>query len=266
MDTPLIGQRQQLDLAVAARTLASSCTQGVLTTLDRQDGWPYGSLVELAPLPETGQACLLLSTLADHTQNILQDPRVSLLLTPPWPDPEPLARPRVSILGTLARADDEAKPSLAQRYLEVHPQAQGYIQFKDFHLYMLVVERVRFIAGFGRMGWLDAAQYSDAQPDPLASAAAGIIAHMNDDHEHNMIQYAQAFGELPWVAHARMVAIDSLGFDLFVSSADKLKTQTLSFGFTAAASSPQLARKQLVQLAQEARQRLDTSDTSDLAT
>ena len=32
--------------------------------------------------------------------------------------------------------------------------------------------------GYGRMSWVDAAAYAEAEPDPLAVAAAGIIEHM----------------------------------------------------------------------------------------
>lgn len=41
---------------------------------------------------------------------------------------------------------------------------------------------VYFIGGFGVMGWVPAAEYTHARPDPLAETAQEIIRHMNADH------------------------------------------------------------------------------------
>lgn len=252
MEPSIYLQRARQELPVAARTLVAQSRTGVLGTLDRQSQAPYTSLVELAPVGARGQALFLLSTLADHTQNIMADPRVSLLCAPAWDDPEPLARGRVSLMGTLTRCEPDE--SLRQAYLEAHPQAAQYIHFKDFALYLLDVERARFIAGFGRMDWLDAQAYAQAQPDPLYASAAGIIAHMNEDHELNMIQYAQAFGQLPWVEHARMVEVDSLGMTLVVTGQGQ--HQRLGLGFGEPAHSAGQVRKHLVRMAHEARELL----------
>jgi hypothetical protein len=39
-------------------------------------------------------------------------------------------------------------------YLEAHPGASAFIDFDDFEFYRLRAERMRYIAGFGRMGWI----------------------------------------------------------------------------------------------------------------
>ncbi len=68
------------------------------TSLARdQSAWPYGSLA-LVALDHNASPLLLISELADHTQNIKADPRVVLLFdgTAGWPDP--LAGPRASVL------------------------------------------------------------------------------------------------------------------------------------------------------------------------
>lgn len=249
--TPLVYlQRQLLDLPCAARTLVAQSRRGVLGTLDRHSQGPYTSLIELAPVNEQGQVLLLLSTLADHTQNLIADGRASVLCSPAWDDPEPLASARVSLLGTLSRCEPDE--TLSQVYLEAHPQAASYIHFKDFALYLLHVERARFIAGFGRMDWLDAQTYACASPDPLGASAAGIIAHMNEDHELNMIQYAQAFGQLSWAEHAQMVEVDSQGMTIWVTGQGQ--HQRLGLGFGERATHAGQVRKHLVRMANEARE------------
>ena len=44
----------------------------------------------------------------------------------------------------------------------IEESARGYIHFPDFHFYRLHVERVRYIAGFGQMGWIKGEAYRDA--------------------------------------------------------------------------------------------------------
>ena len=68
-----------------------------------------------------------------------------------------LAQSRVTLIGRVVPVED--RNSVVDLYLEHHPNAQQYIAFPDFHFYRLQVEKVRFIAGFGRMGWLPADRY-----------------------------------------------------------------------------------------------------------
>jgi heme iron utilization protein len=54
---------------------------------------------------------------------------------------------RVTLVGT-ARINDAATPLFLQR----HPQTQV---LGGFHAWTIDVERTRYIAGFGSMGWLN---------------------------------------------------------------------------------------------------------------
>jgi hypothetical protein len=71
------------------------------------------------------------------------------------------------------------------------------------------------------MDWIPADAYEAAPADPLADAAAGIIAHMNRDHGDALIAYARTLGGVEADA-AEMVAVDRLGFKLRVRSGDRL--------------------------------------------
>ena len=153
-------------LAAEARALALSLDRGVLATrLARDDqpglapGHPYASLVLLAWAAEALVPLLLLSDLADHSRNLKADPAASLLLDGTAGLAEPLTGPRLTLLGRVEPAD----PALLPRFLERHPGSRLYAGFKDFRLYRLLPRAAHFVAGFGRIAWLPAADLSTAE-------------------------------------------------------------------------------------------------------
>ena len=87
--------------AERARTLMYLGRVGSLSTLSRkQPGFPFGSVMPYA-LDETGCPIFLISTMAMHTQNLLADPRASLLVTQPDADVDPLGASRVTLVGNV---------------------------------------------------------------------------------------------------------------------------------------------------------------------
>ena len=143
-------------LARDARALFEGQKNGVLATLTPQDGYPYTSLVEYAPLPD-GDALLFLSSLAEHRRFLEADPRASLWVGPAG---AALDQARLSLRGRVLPAPD--RDALAPLYLGAHPEAERYIDFGDFAFFRLRVERARFIAGFGRMGWIEGDSFREA--------------------------------------------------------------------------------------------------------
>ncbi|RDV39143.1 hypothetical protein DV096_00795 [Bradymonadaceae bacterium TMQ3] len=144
------------ELAVEARDVLRGARHGVLATLSAEKGFPYASVVDVAGL-EGGDLLLLLSDLAEHTRNLRADSRASLVVAASEGEGELLERGRASFQGKVEAVGGGEIDDLRARYLEVHPQAKGYVGFADFHFFRLRVERVRFIAGFGRMGWVEGA-------------------------------------------------------------------------------------------------------------
>lgn len=143
-------------LSEEARQLVAANKRGVLGTLLPKDGYPYASMVEYAPLPN-GDVILFLSQLAEHQKYLTADSRVSLLIAPDIMAENALAQPRVSLVGRAELAED--RQAMAEIYLQYHPGARQYINFGDFQFYRLRVEKVRYIAGFGRMGWIPDGRY-----------------------------------------------------------------------------------------------------------
>ena len=86
-----------------------------------------------------------------------REPRSS---SPAINDADALAKPRVTLVGRAGVVEDRA--AYADAYAALHPNARGYINFPDFQFYRLHVERVRYIAGFGQMGWIKGEAYRAA--------------------------------------------------------------------------------------------------------
>jgi putative heme iron utilization protein len=195
----------------ATKRLLRETGTGTLATL-LPGGAPYASLVTVAALAD-GSPVLLLSKLARHTENIVADSRVSLLLAENRSG-DPLEGARVSLSGTIAQTDD---PAARRRFLARHPSAQGYANFADFAFFRIELANAHLVAGFGRIVDLDAAQLrtsTDGAEDLLA-AEAGAVAHMNEDHRDAITLYAEKLlGAAPgaW----RIASLDPEGCDLIL--------------------------------------------------
>lgn len=87
---------------------------------------------------------------------------------------------------------------------------------------------VYFVGGFGVMGWVSAGDYLDAEPDPLADAATGILEHMNDDHVEAMLLLARGIAGVE-AEDAKMTAVDRLGFHVRLTTAEGMRGVRIPF-------------------------------------
>lgn len=139
-------------LAREARDLIEAASRGVLSTLDPEGGFPHASIIDVAAV-EGGDVVTLLSRLAVHRKYAEADDRASILIAPHFGDDDAMQRPRVTLVGRLVQEDDRS--AYRDRYLAAHPEAEMYLALPDFDFFRLHTERARYIAGFGRMGWLE---------------------------------------------------------------------------------------------------------------
>jgi len=141
------------DLA-ALHGLIASERHGVLcTTHARHGGWPFGSLAPFALTAERDPV-FLFSDIAEHTHNLLADPRASLLVADRDSLDQPLAGARVTLMGTAVTPEGRARGDALERYLARFPDAESWASAHDFRPFLLRVEHVRWIRGFGSMGWI----------------------------------------------------------------------------------------------------------------
>ncbi len=187
------------DRACLATSLASRGPVGA-------EAWPYASLVLLA-CDHDAAPLLLMSDLAEHSKNIAADARAALLIDGTAGRVDPLTGPRVTILGTVEKTDD---PRLKARFVARHPSAALYADFADFHLYRVTVARAHFVAGFGRIHWIDAADLTfDASAALLAESEESLIRQLSDKADR-LAQLATARRARGW----RITGIDPEGLDL----------------------------------------------------
>jgi putative heme iron utilization protein len=207
--------------AERARTLVHLGGAGTLATVSRKHpGHPFASVMPYAPDAE-GQPLLLISTMAMHTQNLLDDPRASLLVTQSGWTGDPLAAGRVTLMGEARPVGEAGRAGARVAYLARHERAAYWVDFGDFGFWRLAVTDVYVVGGFAAMDWVTAEAYRAATPDPLADAARGIIDHMNADHAGALVLCARVFGGEE-ADEATMTAVDRLGFKLRLRAGDRL--------------------------------------------
>src|SRR5580693_2872913 len=137
------------DMPRAVRDLVRGLDRAALASaLPAENGaWPYASLV-LVAVDHDLSPILLMSDLAEHSKAIAADPRVALLFDGTAGLAQPLAGPRVTLMGRAAKTDDER---LKRRFLRHHPDAAMYAGFGDFNFYKVSLERTHLVGGFGKI-------------------------------------------------------------------------------------------------------------------
>ena len=196
-----------------ARTIAAAANSATLATLT-SDGDPWASLVAYGLLG--GAPVLCVSNLAEHGRNLARDPRASLSIVTASSDSDPLSTSRITLAGVVAAPDGADRDAARAAYQDAVPAARFYIDYSDFALWVLRVDRVRWVGGYGRMDSATGEGYLAAEPDPVTPAAGGAIAHLNADHADALASMARAFGGYPDTDEAVCTGIDRYGLDMRV--------------------------------------------------
>ncbi len=100
------------------------------------------------------------------------------------------------------------------------------------------------------MGWVAASDFTLAQPDPLADAAPGILAHMNADHADSLLLLTRTLTSID-AESSTMTAIDRLGFHVAAKTADGIKGARIPFPREATSAAD--TRTVLVEMVRQAR-------------
>ncbi|MGZ8258047.1 MAG: HugZ family pyridoxamine 5'-phosphate oxidase [Methylotenera sp.] len=257
-----------MSLALEARQFLRSTQSGMLSTFSAKfPGYPFGSVTPFV-LDHSGQPVILISAIAEHTKNILANPKVSLLVFAGGEDLQ--ANARLTLIGQATQADKE-DANLRARYLRYLPQAASYFDMHDFRFYRIEIAQARYIAGFGKMDWLSGDQFSNVQllgdetsseTQQLAEQETAIIEHMNADHADSLNAYCRHFHGIN-ATNAQMLGIDSDGFDVRANVIHHAESQTqnqattltpiLRFNFEHPIHDAQSARLALVSMSKAAK-------------
>lgn len=150
-----------------------AATSGALAGLIRKErithlgtlrgGAPLVSMTLYLPAGDFSAFWLHVSRLAWHTQDMLQDPRVSLSIAQTDDGrADPFTLMRVSIRGEATQVSSGPKDEWLQRF----PEQAINFQLADFSFWRIAPRDARFVAGFGRIHNLSAADlvHSGASP------------------------------------------------------------------------------------------------------
>jgi putative heme iron utilization protein len=224
-----------MDKSQAARRLLLKESFGVLSTISLDvPGYPFGSIAPYC-MDEQCRPIIYISNIAQHTRNIVADPRVSLtVIEDSGSSNDVQAQGRVTCIAN-ARPVEGAETGIRERYFRHFPSARQYSQTHDFAFFRLELVRVRFIGGFGQIFWVEPAEFMT--PNPFSAVQElRIIDHMNNDHREALNYYAGG-------TTATMMGIDAEGFDILAAG------KKLRFDFDIPVRNMEQARQALVAMA-----------------
>ena len=230
-----------MSVALEARRLLRKNRFGMLATLSKKfGGHPFGSITPYI-LDHEARPVILISTLAEHTKNIENDSRVSLLVHEAGDNVQ--AEARITVLGNCARMQDQEQ--VKTRYLRYFPNASGYFDTHDFFFYRIEPTMIRYIGGFGEIHWIEAESFI-APENKLAAQEESILAHMNQDHAQNLRDYCR-HDHGKKAKNVEMAGIDCDGFDA------RADGELLRFDFETPVLDAMQAREALVKMAKESK-------------
>jgi len=198
------------DARALARNLLRRARLGSLATLEPGTGAPLASRVSVATA-QTGDPTFLISRLSAHFGALEADPRCSLLLGEVGRG-DPLAHPRMTVIGQAVQSAGETRRALRARFLARHPKAALYADFGDFAFWRLTIERVSLNGGFGKAYEMGRADLCTAPLPELEALEPEAVEHMNADHLDAIQLYAaeSGAGGDGWT----LATLDPAGMDL----------------------------------------------------
>ncbi len=240
-----------------ARNLLRQQELAVLSTHSKSTPeYPFGSVTTYIS-NVNGETIFYISNLAQHTRNILNNPKMCLTVFE-GNENDPNAGARLSIMGEAQLVDESDIESVKQRFFALYPDSREYQKMHDFNFYILKTKRVRYIGGFGDINWISKEQWDLETPLWLENEQ-DMITHMNQDHQIAMqLICSQRRGFYP--NKVEMLAINPDGFFI---RADNKKPLYIEFGELVMTGDE--VRKVLVKMTNKARENAASSQYQELA-
>ncbi|KAL4435164.1 hypothetical protein ABPG77_001846 [Micractinium sp. CCAP 211/92] len=240
--TPLSGGVQNATLrcdlpspAVAVRNLVEQAQFAHLCTLmcnmhHRRAGYPFGSLVDFAA-DGAGHPIFSLSPLAIQTRNLLEDPRCSVVVQMPgWTG---LANARVTIFGEVYKLPESLQEQAQEIFHAKHAtranRAERYVSGNAVHFRMNRILDIYFVGGFGTVQWVDVAEYSRAQPDPIVLDNPNRVLQVLNESFSAPLRDLLSRRDHPPADDAAFISIDGRGADVRVRKGGEYSVERIGF-------------------------------------
>lgn len=247
--------------ATEARQFLRSTHNAILSTHSTKlAGYPFGSVAPFV-LDHACQPIVLISDIAEHTKNIIANPKVSLVVfvaSDSKTGDDLQVNARLTLIGEAEKLNKN-NVDLMARYCRYLPESVGYLAMHDFNFYRINILQARYIAGFGKMGWLQGSELSNAKlltaNNTIAALETDMIKHMNTDHADSLMQYCAYFYSVN-PQSVTLIGIDCDGFDVeavIEDSVTKNTTQLLRFSFESPIFDANSARMAFINLSKVAK-------------
>jgi putative heme iron utilization protein len=142
------------ELTALARLLRA---QRIAHLATLRQGAPMASMTLCLPAPDFSAFHVHVSRLAWHTQDMAKDARVALSIVEADDGrADPFTLMRVSIRGEAVQLQG-GQPELRESWLQRFPEQKVNFGLPDFSFWRIAPREVRFVAGFGRIYNLSAA-------------------------------------------------------------------------------------------------------------
>ena len=247
-----------MSLAIEAKQFLRSTHSGILSTISTKfSGYPFGSVTPFV-LDQHCQPIILISSIAEHTKNIIINPKVSLLVfeSGNLKSAQNLqANARLTLIGEAEKLEKN-DTNLMTRYGRYLPESVGYFAMHDFSFYRINIHQARYIAGFGKMGWMDGGEIRGDKlinnNNKLDTIETSMIEHMNADHADSLLAYCKHFHSVS-PSRATLIGVDSEGFDIEALIGNEPNIKILRFNFETPIFDTSSARMAFVALSKAVR-------------
>lgn len=125
-------------------------------------GFPFGSLTPFV-VDKNGNPVVFLSDLAQHTENIGKNSKVSIMIYRANKK-DLFNSARITFVGKMVKLNDKEREEIKKVYLKRHPEAESFIDFGDFNFYRLEIQNIHYIGGFGDINWVEVEDYRKNLP------------------------------------------------------------------------------------------------------
>ena len=220
----------ETDYTQEARDFVTMNKNAILSTTSVDKlGYPFGSIV---PYDIDNQARIIIQVadISQHYKNLSVDHRGSIIVTDQFGSHDPQAHARATVLADFSAVPNDELEEVGWSYKGRFPESLERERAHGFLYLRGVPTAVRWIGGFGEIGWISALNFTDTAADPLAYVALDIIDHMNADHEEAMRTLISANSDIDLKGmNVEMTNIRSTDFTLQAINGKSSERITLDF-------------------------------------
>lgn len=154
----------------SAQHFIASNRFGVLSTLSQTHiGYPFGSIVPY-DITKNGEIIIYISLIAEHYRNLKKDPKASLIVIDPNGLSDPQAHARATILAEFFPVEDSERIGVQQSYEARFPNSINHEITQNFLFFRGRPKKIRWIAGFGDISWIDGDKFVVGDSDSKISS------------------------------------------------------------------------------------------------